>query len=196
MAGKFLWILDNGHGKATAGKRSPLLDDGRQLLEYEFNRDVVRRLMILMEAQDLSFHNLVPEVEGDISLQARVDRANKLKTPLAKLYLSVHANAAGDQWSNASGIETFCYRFNSKSERLARIFQNNLVDASGWRNRGVKEAGFYVLKNTKMPAILTENGFYSNPDECRKLLDPEWRDKIANAHLYAIQEIEETGYNF
>jgi len=196
MAGKFLWILDNGHGKATAGKRSPLLDDGRQLLEYEFNRDIVSRLMLLLESQDLSFHNLVPEVDGDISLQARVDRANKLKTPLAKLYLSVHANAASDQWSNASGIETFCYRFNSKSERLARIFQNNLIDASGWRNRGVKEAGFYVLKNTKMPAILTENGFYSNPDECRKLLDPEWRDKIATAHLYAIQEIEETGYNF
>ncbi|MCK9421493.1 MAG: N-acetylmuramoyl-L-alanine amidase [Bacteroidales bacterium] len=196
MIGKFLWIIDNGHGKATPGKRSPLLDDGRQLLEYEFNRDIVSRLMALMETDGLSSHNLVPEVEGDISLSVRVDRANKMQTPLQKLYLSIHANAAGDEWSNANGIETFCFRFASRSERLAKIFQSNLVTTVGWRDRGVKEADFYVLKYTKMPAILTENGFYSNPDQCGKLLSPEWRDYIAQAHLQAIRETEEAGYNF
>jgi N-acetylmuramoyl-L-alanine amidase len=46
MPPKFLWILDNGHSKATPGKRSPKLEDGRQFFEYEFNRDIVKRLMI------------------------------------------------------------------------------------------------------------------------------------------------------
>ena len=79
---------------------------------------------------------------------------------------------------------------------MAQHFQRNLIEATAWRDRKVKEAGFYVLKNTKMPAILTENGFYSNQEECLKLLSPEWRDKIAAAHLRAMQEIEVLGYNF
>jgi N-acetylmuramoyl-L-alanine amidase len=196
MPGKFLWILDNGHGAATPGKRSPVLETGEQLLEYEFNRDIVARLMLLMEAEGLSWHNLVPEVEGDVSLTRRVERANNLQNGLQKLYLSIHANAAGDKWSKASGIETYCYRFTSRSERMAKRFQSSLVTALGWRDRGVKEADFYVLKFTRMPAILTENGFYSNQEECQKLLSGEWRDKIAQAHLDAMLEIEETGYNF
>lgn len=196
MSGKFLWILDNGHGRSTPGKRSPILDDGRQLLEYEFNREIVKRIMILMEDQGLNYHQLVPEVEGDVSLSVRVNRANKIQTGLRKLYVSVHANAAGDDWSTASGVETFCYRFASQSERMARFFQQNLVNKLGWRDRGVKEADFYVLKNTKMPAILTENGFYSNPEECEKLLSAEYRDDIAKAHLLAMVEIENAGYGF
>jgi len=196
MAGKFLWILDNGHGKATPGKCSPVLDDGRQLLEYEFTRDIVKRLMALMDANGLDYYLLVPEVEGDIPLSVRVDRANNLQTPLKKLYISIHANAAGDDWSNASGIETFCYRFASQSERLAKIFQSNLITTLGWRDRGVKEESFYVLKHTQMPAILTENGFYSNLEECKKLLSDDWRELIAKAHYLAVSETENIGYNF
>ncbi|HSN49666.1 MAG TPA: N-acetylmuramoyl-L-alanine amidase, partial [Bacteroidales bacterium] len=78
----------------------------------------------------------------------------------------------------------------------ARFFQQNLVNQLGWRDRGVKEADFYVLKNTKMPAVLTENGFYSNPEECEKLLSAEYRDDIAKAHLQAMIEIETVGYGF
>ncbi|MEI6457017.1 MAG: N-acetylmuramoyl-L-alanine amidase [bacterium] len=196
MAGKFLWILDNGHGQSTSGKRSPVLDDGSQMLEYEFNRDIVARLMMLMEGNELTFHNLVPEVEGDVSLTQRVERANNLQSAQQKLYLSVHANAAGDDWSKANGIETFCYRFTSRSERMAKFFQKSLVNTVGWRDRGVKEADFYVLRYTRMPAILTENGFYSNPEQCKKLLSGEWRDKIAQAHLDAMLVIESIGYNF
>ena len=37
-------LIDNGHGRATAGKRSPVWPDGKQLFEYEFNRDIARRM--------------------------------------------------------------------------------------------------------------------------------------------------------
>ena len=40
---KYLWLLDPGHGIDTPGKRSPLWPDGTQLMEFEFNRDIVRR---------------------------------------------------------------------------------------------------------------------------------------------------------
>ena len=196
MAGKFLWILDNGHGNSTPGKRSPVLNDGRQLREYEFNRDIVRRLIEKLAGLKLNYHNLVPEFDGDISLSTRVSRANDFRTSLMKIYVSIHSNAQADDWGTASGIETFCYSTPSKSERIANCFQSSLITTLGWKDRGVKTEPFYVLKHTRMPAILTENGFYSNLEECKKLLDNGWRERIADAHFLAIQEIEKKGLNF
>lgn len=191
MSGKYLWILDNGHGEATAGKRSPKLEDGRQLFEYEFNRDIVKKLGVKLSSADIRYHVLVPESEGDVSLFERVKRANNLKSNLPKLYISIHSNAQSDNWGTANGIETYYYEPSVKSKKLASVFQKHLIETVGWKDRGVKTANFYVIKNTKMPAILTENGFYSNKEECLHLLSDEWREKIAEAHFIAIKEVEE-----
>mgnify|MGYP000817767973 FL=1 len=42
-------LIDNGHGRATAGKRSPVWPDGKQLFEYEFNRDIALSLIHISE---------------------------------------------------------------------------------------------------------------------------------------------------
>ncbi len=196
MEPKFLWILDNGHGRGTAGKHSPVLEDGRQFFEYEFNRIIVSKIVKKMKSAGLKYHVLVPEVDGDVSLQERVGRANSLQSDKVKLYLSIHSNAQSDNWGSASGIETYCYHKPSRSERLAKCFQNNLIKTTKWKDRGVKTANFYVIKNTKMPAVLTETGFYSNKEECLKLLDPAWQEVIAEAHFKSIIEIENIGVNF
>ena len=62
---RFLWCLDNGHGKLTPGKRSPKLKDGNRFYEYEFNRDIVRRIIEQLEEHGLSYYNVVPEVDVD-----------------------------------------------------------------------------------------------------------------------------------
>jgi N-acetylmuramoyl-L-alanine amidase len=196
MAGNFLWILDNGHGKSTPGKRSPVLEDGRQLLEYEFNREIVRLLSDKLEADAINYHIIVPEIEGDISLAERVRRANHLVSDLPKLFVSIHCNAQSDNWGTASGIETYYYEASVKGRTMAALFQKHLIETLQWKDRGIKTANFYVIKNTDMPAILTENGFYSNREECLKLLSEEWREKIAAAHLVAMQEIEKRGAGF
>ena len=89
-----------------------------------------------------------------------------------------------------SGVETFCYPGSTTGHRLGDVFQKHLIDQTGWRDRGVKEANFYVLRKTTMPAILTENGFFSNKQQCEQMLSAEYRDKIAEAHVQAILEIE------
>ncbi|MDD5572112.1 MAG: N-acetylmuramoyl-L-alanine amidase [Bacteroidales bacterium] len=192
MSKKYLWILDNGHGKATAGKRSPKLDDGRQLFEYEFNRDIVKRISEKCKEAGIYYHILVPEVDTDVSLTVRVKRANALVGNMPKIFVSVHSNAQGNGniWGTANGIETYCYTLGSKGNIIADIFQKNLIGTLGWKNRGVKTSAFYVLKYTSMPAILSETGFYTNNNECLKLLDGQWRDKIALAHFDAIVETE------
>ena len=53
-----------------------------------------------------------------------------------------------------------------------------------------KEAAFYVLRKTRMPAILSENFFMTNERECKLLLTEEFRERIANCHFKMIQKIE------
>ena len=66
----------------------------------------------------------------------------------------------------------------------------------GWRNRGVKSANFYVLKYTKMPSVLTENGFMTNLKEAEVLMSDEGSYKLSLAHFDAIKEVEERGLKF
>ena len=193
---KYLWCLDNGHGKLTPGKRSPQLKGGTQFFEYEFNRDIVQRIIKSLEALGISYYNVVPDINVDNFLQGRVLRANNHPSPMKKIFVSVHSNAGPGRWTPASGIETWFFYRSKTGARLAAIFQKHLVKNTSWINRGIKSRPreqFYVLKNTNMPAILTENGFFNNETQVYELMKPAIRQQIADAHVAAILEIEKSG---
>jgi N-acetylmuramoyl-L-alanine amidase len=71
--------------------------------------------------------------------------------------------------------------FQQESSRLAEVVQDSMTQSLKIPNRGVKQAGFYVLGGAAMPAILVEIGFVTNPREERKLKDTKYRDEIAQA---------------
>lgn len=198
---RYMWCLDNGHGKRTAGKRSPLFDDRTtRFYEYEFNRDIVKRIQKGLKARGVSFFITVPEIDVDDFLQERVERANNLRTTLPKIFVSVHANAAPaaspESWALARGIETWYFHGSKSGEKLAAVFQKHLIAFTGFRDRKIKSrpaSQFYVLSKTKMPAILTENGFFNHKSEALELMKPAVRQKIADAHVAAILEIERLG---
>lgn len=200
---RYLWCLDNGHGKQTAGKRSPVFDDEEtQFFEYEFNRDIVARIIVKLEEIGVQFFNVVPEVDIDNFLKGRVERANSKQSDLPKIFVSVHANAApaesSSSWAadNIKGIETWHYHQSKKGKKLAGIFQKHLIEETGFQNRHVKSKPnkqFYVLRKTKMVSVLTENGFYNNKKEAAELMKDEVRQQIADAHVAAILEIEANG---
>ncbi|MEI6765139.1 MAG: N-acetylmuramoyl-L-alanine amidase [Bacteroidota bacterium] len=192
MESKYLWLLDNGHAKSTPGKRSLVFENGAQLFEYEYTRDLVSRIAAKLEAVGISYHILIPETDEDIPVIDRATRANQFAADKPKLYVSVHGNANGfgQTWDDAHGIETFYCIASSKGKRMAGIFQKKLIELTGLRDRGVKTAEFVVLNKTQMPAIRTENGFYTNKDECAKMADPAWRELVAEAHFQAIIELD------
>lgn len=64
---------------------------------------------------------------------------------------------------------------------LAELVQGNLVQASGAVDRGVRKNLFYVIRNSRIPAILVELGFVTNPTEGRKLAQAEYQAKLADA---------------
>ncbi|MCC6726493.1 MAG: N-acetylmuramoyl-L-alanine amidase [Saprospiraceae bacterium] len=202
-AHRFLWCLDNGHGKLQPGKRSPLFDDGKtRFMEYEFNRDVVERIMKGLDKHGVKYYDVVPDFnEVGSFLKERVDRANKKKSDLTKIYVSVHSNAgpaAENEWigDNVKGIETWYAENSTRGKKLAAVFQKHLILKTGMKNRNLKSTAItslYVLEKTTMPALLTENGFYNNKLEVKELMKDSVRQKIAEAHVEAILEIEKNG---
>ena len=188
-------LLDNGHGKETAGKRSPVWSDGSQLFEWEFNRDIVRRIVEKLEADGIPYRVLVPE-ETDISLTERARRANEIaKENNGKAYvLSIHANAGG-----GTGWEVYTSPGQTPSDAIATVFFEEAgreLVPDGWRMRSDysdsdpdKEANFAILTKTTCPAILTENFFMDTEKDCRFMLSDAGRERIAKIHYEAIKRI-------
>jgi len=192
------YLIDNGHGADDPSNQSPELPDGRIFYEWKFNRIIAREVVRQLKEKRIECKLVVPEDNVDNFLEGRVDRANEYQTHRPKIFISIHANAMPakfGQWANtASGIETWYIHGNAETRKLAEIFQRHLVAATGWRNRWVKSRPanqFYVLRNTNMPAVLTENGFFNHQEQCIELMKPEVQQAIADAHVAAIEEIEE-----
>ena len=188
-------LIDNGHGRETAGKRSP---DGR-LLEWSYNREIARRVVDSLSALGLDAELLVPEDE-DISLYERCRRVNRLCLQLGKrnvCLVSIHVNAAGhgDKWYNAEGWCCFTTPGQTAGDILANyLCQAALQNLSGHRMRfdytdgdADKEAAFYILRHTACASCLTENGFMDNHRSCDFLLSDEGKAAIVQLHIEGIK---------
>lgn len=81
-------------------------------------------------------------------------------------------------------------QYNSESEDLAAIVQHEISRRCGLINRGVKQAGFYVLWGSSMPNILIETAFISNHEEEKKLNSPTFQKKIAKSVYEAIRSFK------
>ncbi len=191
---KFI-LLDPGHGQETPGKRSPVWPDGSILYEYEFNRDICSRISsaLFRDGLGTKVYNLVPELD-DISLAERIRRARRWCTSLGNdaLLISVHANAGG-----GTGFEVFTTPGEDHSDLYASQFSEMLkasfpdikFRADVGDNDPDKEANFYIIKNAPCPAMLVENLFMDNEADCRKLLDPGFRDKLAGVYVEFIKKV-------
>jgi N-acetylmuramoyl-L-alanine amidase len=177
-----LIVIDAGHGPNTPGKRTP---DG-SMKEYEFNSAVANYLRDeLAKYENVRVHFTHSDRE-DVPLKRRTDEANRLK---ADLFVSIHANAAGADWSSAEGIETYVYKTRPREAvALAEKVQAQLVSATGRKNRGVKTADFHVLRETHMTAILVECGFMTNREEAALLKSDDYRRKVACAIAKGVAE--------
>lgn len=192
-----LIILDNGHGYNTPGKCSPTLPDGRKFYEWKFNRNVVNRIVELCHNEGIRYMVLVPE-NKDIPLNERVRRVNAIKEDSFLISIHVNASTLGDKWGNANGWSVYTSKGKTKSDEYATIFfeeakkefdnefklRSDMVDGDeDW------EENFQIIKSSSCPAILTENLFMDNKEECEFLLTDEAIERIAQLHFKAIKRI-------
>lgn len=185
--------IDAGHGMGTAGKRCLKSIDPNQTREWYLNDRIADRLQELLATYDCTALR-VDDTTGakDISLSTRVKTANNAK---ADIYISIHHNAG---INGGTGGGTVVYYYSSAAERLtqASALYNAIVGKTGLRgNRSstVIKNGFYVIKNTTMPAFLIENGFMDSQVDTPVILTAEHTEKTARGILaFLVQQLRLT----
>ncbi len=170
--------IDAGHGNYDWGLKSgDTYNKGYNgCLEKDINLELANRVAFLCARHNIGY---IMTRWGDryISLSERCKRANQTK---AKLFLSIHCNYG--KYNNWKGVETWHYENSKTSKGYAEKFQNQLEELKYTKARGIKDTNkFYVLKHTKMPAVLLELGFLSNQKDC------EYLDNENNQMLVAVQ---------
>lgn len=163
-------FIDPGHGAQDTGAV------GNGLLEKNINLEVGLKLQEnLNQAGALTVMSRASDTFD--SLQTRVSKGAKAG---ADVFISIHANANDN--SSANGTETYydtTYAV-ADSLKLAQKVQSRMVSALGTRDRGVKTAGFYVIKYSKMPSILLETGFVTSPIDASILKSTTAKDRLAS----------------
>ena len=166
-------FLNPGH--APNGEPDPgAVNETTGLRECDVAKNVADLVAYYLNAAGVSTDVLQSDSLGEIS-QAANDSG-------ADLFISIHCNSA--EAAVATGTETWACAGSSAGHALAACIQNQIVDALGTVDRGVKTAtpgvnGLYVLTNTDAPAVLVELAFISNDDD-EQLLE-EKQDDFARA---------------
>lgn len=172
-------VIDPGHGGRDLGAADSYV------YEKHINLDVARRLERALK--EAGFKTVMTRTKDEfIALSERSARANRYRNAV---FVSVHFNSS--YRTAALGIETF-YR-SSSSEKFARFVQSELIKNIGATDRGVKTGNFSVLRRTKHPSILVEGGFISNKEERSAMLDPQYRQVVADSIARGIIQFNRRG---
>lgn len=173
-------FIDPGHGGNDPGAVA-----ASALEEANVNLDVAKRLGAILAGRgfDIEYSRSTNVFVG---LNERAQMANKWG---ANYFVSIHCNAS--ELPAANGTETLYYKPGSTSEDLAATVQEALVSVIELNNRGIKQQNVAVLRLTKMPAILVELAFITNPEEGELLRQPEFRQKCAEGIAMGLIEFIE-----
>lgn len=186
LEGKLI-VLDPGHGSIQPGGWSdPGAVGPSNLYERDVVLDVAQRLAKKLEAKGAKVI-LTRTGDTNLTLAGRAQIANNNN---ADIFVSIHCDAHTNR--SIGGTTTYYYGEVSGQrevrKKLAMTVQEELVKALGLRNIGIREANFAVLRHTRMPSILVETAFISNPQEEKLLATPEFREKIAEGIFQGIQK--------
>ena len=176
---KFFVVIDPGHGGPDPGA----IGIGG-IRETDVVLEVSKLVKQLLSEKGVKVR-LTRKNEVELDLPPRVSFANNLD---ADVFVSIHANASRGKRRDINGLETFYFR-GWRGRLLAKRIQKQILRVSpGSPDRGVKQGRFYVIKNTKMPAVLVEIGFLTGRLDARRLEKAEHRKRIAYAISKGILE--------
>lgn len=173
-------VLDPGHGFDDPGthydgykEKDIVLSVGKKLAERL--RSVGAKVI------------LTRETDTFLELDERVDMAEDV---YAELFVSLHVNSVKNN-TTVNGTETYFNTSNNmngaESKLLASEIQKQMVERADMYDRGIKDSGFYVIKNNHIPAVLIEMGFLPNKEDREKLISDQYQDIIAESIYQGIK---------
>lgn len=173
-------VIDPGHGGYHPG--ATVTQGGKTYKEKDLNLQIALFLAEELKSRGYDI-KMTRETDVYVSLEQRCEISNSLN---ADIFVSIHQNSFSS--SSASGVEVYYYPGSVLGKALAEKLSASISAETGLKNRGAKKANFYVLRNTKAPAVLVECGFMSNPNELKLLSNPDFQRKIARAAASAIDD--------
>jgi N-acetylmuramoyl-L-alanine amidase len=213
-ANEFLICLDAGHGGMRNGTgpekyvtypskcyqhRTGKFHSYGWFFEGVFNRSLANYLEQYLLDYGFSVKKIYEPI-NDTTLNKRCQLANSYAS-VAKhsVLVSIHGNAAAA--TTARGWEIFTSPGQTKADLLATCIGEQVKSStSGWVHRADyldgdldREARFTMLTGVSMPAVLSENGFFTNYSDAGLMIDIKWQQTIAKAHAkgildYAVQQ--------
>jgi N-acetylmuramoyl-L-alanine amidase len=168
-----LIVIDPGHGGSDTGSEHGGLKEADLTLDMAKRvRDIlVARGWLVKLTRETDVDVYAPNDSPHDELQARVDVANKAG---ARLFVSIHANA----FINSGPYGTTCYISKPEDVPLGRMLEGQLAQ-DGTKDDGVVKSHLYVTYHTRMPAVLVETAFLTNPSDYALLASAAWRQKVA-----------------
>jgi N-acetylmuramoyl-L-alanine amidase len=168
-------VIDPGHGGHDPGAVA------NGLKEKDLTLTIAKHIgRMLAEYEGVEVHYTRTD-DRFLELSERAAIANKLK---ADYFISVHINAGG-----GTGFESYIYNGNVGSATIAyqNVIHSEIMKAIGnVTDRGKKRANYAVLRETNMPAILTENLFIDNRNDATKLKSEQFILQVAHGHVQGI----------
>jgi len=173
-------VIDAGHGGDDRGGIP-----GQRVSEKAMTLDVARRLE--GHLRSAGFRTVMTRrTDSYVPLSTRVAIGNRQRNAV---FVSIHFNSA--RRVGAVGTETFYY--SAASRPLAASIQRGLVSTVAMEDRGLKRRGFYVLRHSRIPAVLVEGGFLTNPTEARRISQASHRERLAREIADAVVESRGSG---
>lgn len=168
-------FIDPGHGGSDPGAVA------NGLKEKDLTLKIAKKIQSLLSEYEGVSVKLSRTTDVYSPLSERADMANKWG---ADYFISVHINAGG-----GTGFESYIYKGNVSSATIANqnVVHQEIMKAIGnVKDRGKKRANFAVVRETKMPAILTENLFIDHSADASKLKSDSFLSQIAFGHVQGL----------
>ncbi|MGB7311286.1 MAG: N-acetylmuramoyl-L-alanine amidase, partial [Nodosilinea sp.] len=173
--GRFTVVIDPGHGG-----RDPGAVGIGGLQEKVVVNDIAPQVAAILREQGANVI-MTRDSDYELDLAPRVQIAERAN---ASVFVSIHANAISLSRPDVNGLETFYA--SDAGQRFANTVHATVLNTMEMRDRQVRSARFYVIRQTSMPAILVETGFVTGAEDAPNLADPEWRSRMARAIAHGI----------
>lgn len=165
-------VLDAGHGGCDGGAVGPT-----GVREADLVLDIVLKTEKILKDEGANVV-LTRNCNVNTDLYERVEIARRAEPAFL---ISVHANALPDGLNPYTKYGTSVFYYNNQSKKLADTLKNQIIGDLGMKDDGTNYASFVLTRPTFAKSVLIEVGYMINPEDYKKLLDPNFRTRVAQS---------------
>ena len=173
---KTVIVIDPGHGGEDPGKVG-----SNDVLEKDLNLQIAKKVIKRLKKKGITI--VTTREDDNVPTSKKQDleeRIELINSTNPKLTVCIHQNSFLEP--SVKGAQVFYYTPDESAKEVAGILQEELRTVDLENKREIKANDtYYMLKHTKVPTVIVECGFLTNPEEAQKLTNEGYQDQLADA---------------